>query len=112
MVRWILLACGLEACAPRLPPATLVRSSGRVGATGRPFGSATLKAFDWAHDAASVAFGWTQYCPHSPQGANMSKGKHGNKEAKKPKKVHVPNPPGLPPGLAPSLASTLRPKRG
>ncbi len=31
----------------------------------------------------------------------MSSGKHGNKEAKKPKKVHVPNPPGLPAGLAP-----------
>jgi len=42
----------------------------------------------------------------------MSKGKHGNKEAKKPKKVHVPNPPGLPPGLAPSPASTLRPRKG
>ena len=42
----------------------------------------------------------------------MSKGKHGNKEAKKPKKVHVPNPPGLPPGLAPSVASTLRPRKG
>jgi hypothetical protein len=42
----------------------------------------------------------------------MTKGKHGNKEAKKPKKIHVPNPPGLPPGLAPSVASTLRPRKG
>ncbi len=42
----------------------------------------------------------------------MSKGKNGNKEAKKPKKVHVPNPPALPAGLAPSRASTLGPKKG
>jgi hypothetical protein len=48
---------------------------------------------------------------HHPKETTMSKGKHGNKEAKKPKKVHVPNPPGLPAGLAPTLASTLRPKK-
>ena len=41
----------------------------------------------------------------------MSKGKNGNKEAKKPKKVHVPNPPGLPAGLTPPVASTLRPRK-
>ena len=41
----------------------------------------------------------------------MSKGKHGNKEAKKPKKVHVPNPPGLPTSLAPTVASTRAPKK-
>jgi hypothetical protein len=41
----------------------------------------------------------------------MSKGKHGNKEAKKPKKVRVPNPPGLPSNLAPTVASTLGPKK-
>ena len=41
----------------------------------------------------------------------MSKGKQGNKEAKKPKKVHVPNPPGLPASLAPTVASMLRPKK-
>ncbi len=41
----------------------------------------------------------------------MTKGQHGNKEAKKPKKVHVPNPPGLPANLAPTVASTLRPKK-
>jgi hypothetical protein len=41
----------------------------------------------------------------------MSKGKHGNREAKKPKKVHAPNPPGLPASLAPTVASTLRPKK-
>jgi hypothetical protein len=41
----------------------------------------------------------------------MTKGQHGNREAKKPKKVHVPNPPGLPAGLAPTVASTLRPKK-
>jgi hypothetical protein len=49
--------------------------------------------------------------PHHPKETTMSKGKHGNKEAKKPKKVHVPNPPGLPAGLAPTLASTLGPKK-
>ena len=41
----------------------------------------------------------------------MTKGKHGNKEAKKPKKGHVPNPPGLPASLAPTVADTLRPKK-
>ena len=41
----------------------------------------------------------------------MTKGQHGNKEAKKPKKVHVPNPPSLPASLAPTVASTLRPKK-
>lgn len=40
----------------------------------------------------------------------MTKGQHGNKEAKKPKKVHVPNPPGLPASLAP-LTNPLRPKK-
>jgi hypothetical protein len=39
--------------------------------------------------------------PQPPGKRSMSSGKHGNKEAKKPKKVHVPNPPGLPAGLAP-----------
>ena len=42
---------------------------------------------------------------------SMTRGQHGNKEAKKPKKVHVPNPPGLPASLAPTVASTLRPKK-
>lgn len=41
----------------------------------------------------------------------MTKGKHGNKEAKKPKKEHVPNPPGLPANLAPKTADTLKPKK-
>jgi hypothetical protein len=41
----------------------------------------------------------------------MTKGQHGNKEAKKPKKVHVPNPPGLPASLTPIIANTLRPKK-
>jgi hypothetical protein len=41
----------------------------------------------------------------------MTKGQHGNKEAKKPKKVHVPNPPGLPAGLAPLPSELLRPKK-
>jgi hypothetical protein len=42
----------------------------------------------------------------------MNKGKHGNKEAKKPKKVQAPNPPGLPAGLTPVVPNPLRsPKR-
>ena len=41
----------------------------------------------------------------------MTKGQHGNKEAKKPKKVRVPNPPGLPANLAPTVATSLRPKK-
>lgn len=41
----------------------------------------------------------------------MSKGQHGNKEAKKPKKVHTPNPPGLPASLAPLAAALPRPKK-
>lgn len=41
----------------------------------------------------------------------MTKGKHGNKEAKKPKKVHVPNPPGLPAGLVPPAVDPFRPKQ-
>jgi hypothetical protein len=42
---------------------------------------------------------------------SMTKGKNGNKEAKKPKKVHTPNPPGLPANLAQTVASTLGPKK-
>jgi hypothetical protein len=38
----------------------------------------------------------------------MSKGKHGNKEAKKPKKEHPVNPPGLPAGLAPIAPNPMR----
>jgi hypothetical protein len=41
----------------------------------------------------------------------MTKGQHGNKEAKKPKKVHVPNPPGLPASLAPIVPNPLRQKK-
>ena len=41
----------------------------------------------------------------------MTKGKSGNKEAKKPKKVFVPNPPGLPASLLPSTPSALKPKK-
>ena len=41
----------------------------------------------------------------------MSKSQNGNKEAKKPKKVHLPNPPGLPAGLAPLAAHPLKPKK-
>jgi len=41
----------------------------------------------------------------------MSKGPRGNEEAKKPKKVHVPNPPGLPASLAPTVANACRPKK-
>jgi hypothetical protein len=41
----------------------------------------------------------------------MTKGQHGNKEAKKPKKVHVPNPPGLPASLVPIATGAQRPKK-
>ncbi len=41
----------------------------------------------------------------------MTKGQHGNKEAKKPKKVRVPNPPGMPASLLPTVAATARPKK-
>lgn len=41
----------------------------------------------------------------------MNKGQHGNKEVKKPKKVHTPNPPGLPASLAPLVAVPPRPKK-
>lgn len=41
----------------------------------------------------------------------MSNGKQGNKEAKKPKKVRVPNPPALPANLAPTVASMNKPKK-
>jgi hypothetical protein len=38
----------------------------------------------------------------------MSKG---NKETRKPKKEHAPNPPGLPAGLTPPSPTTMKPKR-
>lgn len=41
----------------------------------------------------------------------MSKSQNGNKENKKPKQVHAPNPPGLPPGLLPAPAVTPKPKK-
>jgi hypothetical protein len=41
----------------------------------------------------------------------MSSSKHGNKEAKKPKKVIVPNAPGLPASLAPLVANPMKPKK-
>jgi hypothetical protein len=41
----------------------------------------------------------------------MSKGQNGNKEAKKPKKVHVPNPPGVPEGLVPRVPGMPAPKK-
>jgi hypothetical protein len=41
----------------------------------------------------------------------MSKGQKGNKEAKKPKKVYVPNPPGLPANLAQVAAKVVPPKK-
>ncbi len=41
----------------------------------------------------------------------MTKGKSGNKEAKKPKKVLVPNPPGMPASLLPLVANPLKPKK-
>jgi hypothetical protein len=41
----------------------------------------------------------------------MNNAKHGNKEAKKPKKVIVPNAPGLPASLAPLAANPMKPKK-
>ena len=41
----------------------------------------------------------------------MTKGQHGNKEAKKPKKVRVPNPPALPASLMPIVSNPLRGKK-
>ena len=41
----------------------------------------------------------------------MSNAKHGNKEAKKPKKAFVPNAPGLPAGLAPLAGNPMKPKK-
>jgi hypothetical protein len=41
----------------------------------------------------------------------MTKGQRGNKEVKKAKKVHVPNPPRLPAGLAPLAGNPTRPKQ-
>lgn len=41
----------------------------------------------------------------------MSKGQSGNKEAKKPKKVYVPNPPGLPASLLPKMPNAPKPKQ-
>jgi hypothetical protein len=45
------------------------------------------------------------------RGQGMNKGKNGNKEVKKPKKVFVPNPPGLPASLLPSTPNGLKPKK-
>ncbi len=41
----------------------------------------------------------------------MNKSQNGNKEAKKPKKVHLPNPPGLPASLTQKLPNALKPKK-
>jgi hypothetical protein len=41
----------------------------------------------------------------------MSKGQSGSKDAKKPKKVFVPNPPGLPASLLPKKPNGLKPRQ-
>ncbi|MDO9094140.1 MAG: hypothetical protein Q8R98_02830 [Rubrivivax sp.] len=41
----------------------------------------------------------------------MKKSGTDKKEAKKPKKVHVPNPPGLPASLTQKLPNALKQKR-
>jgi len=65
------------------------------------FGSARKRRHRNAHHHGSI----------QPGAHSMTKGQHGNKEARKPKKVHVPNPPALPASLAPTAASMLRPKK-
>jgi len=49
--------------------------------------------------------------PNRSGASTMTKGQHGNKEAKKPKKVRVPNPPALPASLMPIVANPLRGKK-
>jgi hypothetical protein len=74
--------------------------------------SALAKVGNSAHDPRATAGSYRIVVPINHQKVTtMSKRQHGNKEAKKPKKAHVPNPPGLPAGLAPTVASTLGPKR-
>jgi hypothetical protein len=76
------------------------------------FLSALAKVDESAHDRCATAGSYRIVVRITHQKETiMSKRQHGNKEAKKPKKVHVPNPPGLPAGLAPKVASTLGPKR-
>ena len=76
------------------------------------FVSALAKVGKSAHDRCATAGSYRIVVSINHQKVTtMSKRQHGNKEAKKPKKVHVPNPPGLPAGLAPTVASTLGPKR-
>jgi hypothetical protein len=41
----------------------------------------------------------------------MPKSKNSNKELKKSKKLHVPNPPGLPASLAPVGTAPPRPRK-
>jgi hypothetical protein len=41
----------------------------------------------------------------------MTKKQTGTQATKKPKKVHVPNPPGLPANLAQVAANALRPRK-
>jgi len=65
-----------------------------------------------AHDRLSTVGSFLTVVPNNHQKVTtMSKRQHGNKEAKKPKKVHVPNPPGLPAGLAAMVPAALGPKK-
>jgi len=76
------------------------------------FVSALAKVGKSAHDPCATAGSYRIVVPITHQKeTTMSKRQHGNKEAKKPKKLRVPNPPGLPTGLAPTIASTLGPKK-
>jgi hypothetical protein len=81
------------------------------GHSGR-FAGALAKVGNSAHDPCATA-GWHRIVApvNHRRETTMSKRQHGNKEAKKPKKLHVPNPPGLPAGLAPTVASTLGSKK-
>ena len=65
----------------------------------------------WQRTEDRLLSGSTCWICHITKHVSMPKSQNGNKEAKKPKKVHVPNPPGLPASLAPIVPNPLRPKK-
>ncbi len=76
------------------------------------FVSAMAKVGKSAHDRCATAGSYRIVTPTTHlKETTMSKRQHGNKEAKKPKKLRIPSLPGLPTGLAPTVPSTLGPKK-